>query len=79
LKTLKNQQIGDGNAHLYHVWASLEHADGNVSKALGILAKGLKSGAQPARCAFPIVPCTSFLLLQLFAQFPAALPNYVFP
>lgn len=50
-KTLKNQLVGDGSAFLYHEWASLEHAAGNVSKALGILAKGLRSDAQPSRYA----------------------------
>eukprot|EP00878_Enallax_costatus_P046889 GHUV01057204.1.p1 GENE.GHUV01057204.1~~GHUV01057204.1.p1 ORF type:complete len:670 (+),score=222.28 GHUV01057204.1:746-2755(+) len=48
-KTLKNQLVGDGSARLYFEWASLEHEAGNVSKALGIIAKGLRSGAQPAR------------------------------
>lgn len=50
-KTLKNQHIGDGCAFLYSEWASLEYASGNVSKALGILAKGLREKAQPSRCA----------------------------
>ena len=48
-KTLKNQLVGDGSAQLYYEWASLEHEAGNVSKALGIIAKGLRSEAQPAR------------------------------
>jgi lipopolysaccharide biosynthesis regulator YciM len=49
-KTLKNQHIGDASAHLYYEWACLEHAAGNVSKALGVLAKGIRAEAQPARC-----------------------------
>ncbi|KAF6261004.1 hypothetical protein COO60DRAFT_832255 [Scenedesmus sp. NREL 46B-D3] len=47
-KTLKNQHIGDASAHLYHEWACLEHAAGNISKALGVLAKGLRADAQPS-------------------------------
>ena len=47
-KTLKNQLLGESNAHLYHAWAALEAQSGNVSRALGILHKGLKEGAQPA-------------------------------
>jgi hypothetical protein len=49
-KTLKNQHIGDASAHLYYEWACLEHVAGNVSKALGVLAKGIRAEAQPARC-----------------------------
>lgn len=49
-KTLKNQHIGDASAHLFYEWACLEHAAGNVSKALGVLAKGFRAEAQPARC-----------------------------
>ncbi|KAF8072718.1 MPS1 [Scenedesmus sp. PABB004] len=48
LKTLKNQHIGGDSAALYHAWASLEHAAGNISRALGVLARGIKAGAQPA-------------------------------
>jgi hypothetical protein len=29
----------------------LEHSAGNISKALGIIAKGMRANAQPARCA----------------------------
>jgi hypothetical protein len=47
-KTLKNQLIGDSSAHLYAEWAKLEQSAGNTSKALGILSKGLREGAQPA-------------------------------
>ncbi|WIA28772.1 hypothetical protein OEZ86_011304 [Tetradesmus obliquus] len=47
-KTLKNQHIGDASAHLFYEWACLEHAAGNVSKALGVLAKGFRAEAQPA-------------------------------
>jgi hypothetical protein len=50
-KTLKNQHIGDASAHLYYEWAVLEHSTGNVSKALGIIAKGMRAEAQPARWA----------------------------
>lgn len=48
-KTLKNQHIGDASAHLYHEWAVLEHSAGNVSKALGIIAKAMRANAQPTR------------------------------
>lgn len=48
-KTLKNQHIGDASAALYHEWACLEHSAGHVSKALAVIAKGLKAEAQPAR------------------------------
>jgi hypothetical protein len=50
-KTLKNQHIGDASASLYYEWAVLEHSAGNVSKALGILAKGMRAEAQPIRYA----------------------------
>ena len=48
-KTLKNQHIGDASAHLYYAWAVLEHSAGNISKALGIIAKGMRAEAQPAQ------------------------------
>lgn len=48
-KTLKNQHLADTRAAMYHEWAVLEHSAGNVSKALGIIAKGLRADAQPAR------------------------------
>lgn len=48
-KTLKNQHIGDSSAHLYYEWAVLEHSAGNVSKALGIIARGMRADAQPLR------------------------------
>lgn len=38
-------------AALYYEWAALELAGGNQFKALGVLAKGLKEHAAPARCA----------------------------
>lgn len=47
-KTLKNQNIGDSCAYLYAEWATLEQSVGNVSKAIGIVQKGMKAGAQPA-------------------------------
>ena len=47
-KTLKNQHLGQ-SAHLYCEWARLEASSGNTSKAQGIVHKGLKEGAQPAR------------------------------
>ncbi|GBF89221.1 serine threonine kinase family [Raphidocelis subcapitata] len=46
-KTLRNSSIGAASAALYSEWAGLEYAAGNVSRALGILAKGFKEGAQP--------------------------------
>lgn len=49
-KTLKNQHIGDSNAHLYYEWAALEAKAGSISKALSIVQKGIKENAQPARC-----------------------------
>lgn len=48
-KTLKNQHIGDASARLYYEWAVLEHSAGYISKALGIIAKGMRADAQPAR------------------------------
>lgn len=48
-KMLKSQHIGDTSAALYYEWAALELAGGNQFKALGVLAKGLKEQAQPAR------------------------------
>lgn len=48
-KTLKNQHIGDANAHLYHQWAALEAKAGEISKAISILQKGIKERAQPAK------------------------------
>lgn len=48
-KTLKNQHIGDASARLYYEWAVLEHSAGHISKALGIIAKGMRADAQPAR------------------------------
>lgn len=49
-KTLRNSAIGAASAQLYSDWAGLEYAAGSVSRALGILAKGFKEGAQPTRC-----------------------------
>ncbi len=46
-KTLRNSSIGAASAQLYAGWAGLEYAAGNVARALGILAKGFKEGAQP--------------------------------
>ncbi len=46
---LKSQHIGDTSAALYYEWAALELSGGNQFKALGVLAKGLKEQAQPAR------------------------------
>lgn len=51
LKMLKSQHIGETSAALYYEWAALELAGGNQFKALGVLSKGLKERAQPARCA----------------------------
>ncbi len=48
LKMLKSQHIGDQQAALYYEWAALEAGSGNRTKALGVLAKGLKEDAQPA-------------------------------
>lgn len=48
LKMLKSQHIGDQQAALYYEWAALEAGSGNRTKALGVLAKGLKENAQPA-------------------------------
>jgi hypothetical protein len=48
-KALKNQHIGDANAQLFHMWAKLEATSGHDDKALAILNKALKGGAQPAR------------------------------
>ena len=51
-KTLKDQNIGNAAtcAQLYADWAGLEAAAGERERALAILRKGLKAGAQPARC-----------------------------
>ena len=46
-KTLKSQNIGDSCALLYTEWAALEAAAGHVSKALGVLQKGIRDRAQP--------------------------------
>lgn len=48
-KALKNQHIGDTCAHLYGAWAQLERASGNDGKAVSVLQKGLKEGAEPRR------------------------------
>jgi hypothetical protein len=52
-KTLKDQNIGDAAtcAALYADWAALEAGSGERERALSILRKGLKAGAQPAGCA----------------------------
>lgn len=67
-KTLKNQHIGDASAHLYYEWAVLEHSAGNISKALGIIAKGMRADAQPARCGQRHTCTTSQRLSELGAQ-----------
>lgn len=46
-KTLRNQHITSGAANHYHLWASLEAGSGDISKALSVLAKGIKEKAQP--------------------------------
>lgn len=47
-KTLRNQLLGSSHAQLYCQWAKLEAQAGDVPRALGIVSKGLKEGAQPA-------------------------------
>lgn len=47
-RTLRDCHIGEGNARLYCEWASFEHRCGHTDKALDILAKALRGGAQPA-------------------------------
>lgn len=47
IKALKTQQIGLQYAPMYSEWAGLEAASGNASKAISIVAKGLKEGAMP--------------------------------
>ncbi len=50
-KTLRSQNIGDTCAALYTEWAALEAGAGHVSKALGVLHKGIREGARPAEWA----------------------------
>ena len=46
-KTLKSQQIGEEYAIMYAEWAGLEAIVGSASKALSIVSKGIKTGAEP--------------------------------
>lgn len=46
-KTLKSQQIGEEYAIMYAEWAGLEAMGGSASKALSIVSKGIKAGAEP--------------------------------
>jgi hypothetical protein len=48
-KTLKNLQVAGSSAQLYYDWATLEAKSGNMSKAIGVLQKGISQGAQPAQ------------------------------
>ena len=52
-KMLKSQVIigAAAAAALYYEWAALELVAGSPTKALGVLAKGLKEQAQPVRLA----------------------------
>jgi hypothetical protein len=56
-KMLKSQHIGERHAGMYYEWAALEAAGGSQFKALGVLAKGLKEQAQPARSAWGAFVC----------------------
>ncbi|KAL4539201.1 hypothetical protein Ndes2526B_g02541 [Nannochloris sp. 'desiccata'] len=46
-QTLRTQHIGETSALMYAEWAGLEAMGGNTSKALSIISKGVKSGAEP--------------------------------
>lgn len=46
-QTLRTQHIGETCALMYAEWAGLEAMGGNTSKALSIVSKGIKSGAEP--------------------------------
>ena len=47
IKALKTQQIGLSYALMYIEWASIEAANGNVRKALSVVAKGVREQAAP--------------------------------
>lgn len=47
-KTLKSQRIGQNCSAVFLEWATLEHCNaGDTYKALSVLSKGIKEGAQP--------------------------------
>ncbi|GIL91671.1 hypothetical protein Vretimale_9543 [Volvox reticuliferus] len=46
-KAIKNRQYPHKGAQVYHEWALLEYEAGNTSKALSVLEKGIKDGAEP--------------------------------
>ncbi|GIL53393.1 hypothetical protein Vafri_9028 [Volvox africanus] len=46
-KAIKNRQYPHKGALVYHEWALLEYEAGNTSKALSVLEKGIKDGAEP--------------------------------
>ena len=52
-KTLKDQNIGNAAtcAQLYADWAAMECSTGERERALSVLRKGIKAGAQPVRRA----------------------------
>jgi serine/threonine-protein kinase TTK/MPS1 len=47
-KTLKSQRIGQNCSAVFLEWATLEHCNaGDTYKAMSVLSKGIKEGAQP--------------------------------
>ena len=55
-KTLKDQNIGNAAtcAQLYADWAAMESSAGEVERALSVLRKGIKAGAQPPQASGPV-------------------------